>query len=382
MSDLTCKILGATFPNPIWLGSGTIVENKERVDNFLTSEVGGIIPRTTRLKYSPGRKSHPSYHLDINMDQKWIRNCEWTGNLIDYWQPYLEELSKSQKIIMSVSGRNIDDCLEVCRKIDEFNFPFIEINISCAHSNEVHGFITRNSEHITKLVKTLKKNIKTPIALKLGHSDFIVELAQVAESAGADAIVAINTYGPVIDFDIDEGKPELTLGINNGKGGLSGSPIFHIALTDVVNLSQNLEIPVIACGGVTTPEDAIKMIMAGASAVQIYSAVHMAGNQGVAFLDEYIAGFKLWMDKHGYENIEDFKGILLPKLSREHQMGTIIPEHDNSLCTNCKACISICLENAISLIENKIRINKNKCIGCGACVSVCSTKANKTKYGD
>ncbi|MDP2684836.1 MAG: 4Fe-4S binding protein [bacterium] len=377
MSNLTYKILGTTFSSPIWLGSGTISENKERVDRFLKSEVGAIVPRTTRFKYAPGRKFHPSYHLDINMNEKWMRNCEWTGNLINYWQPYLKELSKTKKIIISVSGRDIGDCLKVCKIIDKYNFPFIEINISCAHSNEAHGFITRNSEHISILVKTLKKNIKTPIVLKLGHSDFIVTLAQVAEKSGVDAIVAINTYGPVIDFDINSGKPELTLGINSGKGGLSGKAIFHIALTDVVNLSQNLNIPIIACGGVTKPEDAIKMIMAGASAVQIYSAVHMEGTKGDIFLNKFINDFDDWLNKYGYANINDLRGILLPKLSRPHQMDPIIPEYNKNLCIKCKACINICLENAISLSKNIISINKNKCIGCGACASVCPTKALK-----
>ncbi len=377
MSDLKCKILGTTFSSPIWLGSGTISENKERVDKFLKSEVGAIVPRTTRFKYAPGRKSHPSYHLDINMNEKWMRNCEWTGNLINYWRPYLKELSKTRRIIMSVSGRVIDDCLKVCKIIDKYNFSFIEINVSCAHSNEAHGFITRNSEHISVLVKTLKKNIKTPIALKLGHSDFIVDLAQVAEKSGADAIVAINTYGPVIDFNINSGKPELTLGIHSGKGGMSGKAIFHIALTDVASLIQNLKIPIIACGGVTKPEDAIKMIMAGASAVQIYSAVHMAGNQGVVFLDNFIKDFDAWINKYGYSNINSFKGILLPELSRAHQMNKNIPKYNKDLCTKCKTCTNICLENAISLSKNKITINKSKCIGCGACVSVCPTKALK-----
>ncbi len=377
MVNLSCKILGTTFSNPIWLGSGTITENKKRIDKFLESKVGVIIPRTTRFKFAPNRKFHPSYHLDINKKEKWMRNCEWTGNVLDYWREYLEELSETNRVIMSVSGRDISDCLKVCKIIDEYDFPFIEINVSCAHSNEVHGFITRNSEHISILVKTLKKNIKTPIALKLGHSDFIVDLAKIAEKSGVDAIVAINTYGPVIDFDINNGKPELILGINNGKGGLSGKTIFHIALTDVVNLNQNLKIPIIACGGVTKPEDAIKMIMAGASAVQIYSAVHMAGKQGDLFLNKFIEDFGNWLNKYGYTNIDSFKGILLPKLSRTHQMDRIIPKHNENICTKCKECVSICLENAISLSNNKITINKNKCVGCGACVSVCPNKALK-----
>jgi dihydroorotate dehydrogenase len=156
MSDLSSKIFRDTFLNPIWVGSGTITERKERVDKFLKSKTGLIIPRTTRLKYAPSRERHPSYHLDINLEEKKIRNCEWTGDVVDYWKPYLEELSKSKRVVMSVSGRDIEGCLSVCKIIDQYDFPFIEINVSCAHSNEAHGFITRNSAHIFKLIKLLK----------------------------------------------------------------------------------------------------------------------------------------------------------------------------------------------------------------------------------
>ncbi len=372
------KLIGEIFSNPIWLGSGTLSETKERIDRFLKSKVGAVVTRTTRFRHDPGREIHPSYHLDIKLNEKSIRNCEWTGKLINYWQPYLKELSETKRTIISVSGRNIKDCLRVCKIIDKYNFPLIEINVSCAHSNEVHGFITRNSKHIFTLIKTLKENIKTPIALKLGHSDCIVDLAKVAEKAGVDAIVAINTYGPVIDFNINKGKPELILGINNGKGGLSGKAIFYITLTDIVNLSQNVNIPIIASGGVTEPKDAIKMIMAGASAVQIYSAVHMAGNKGnkgIVFLNKFIKDFNSWLYKHKYANINSLRGILLPKLSRPHQMSRIIPQYNKKTCTRCKRCINICLEGAIKLSNNKISIDKNKCIGCGACVSVCPTKS-------
>jgi dihydroorotate dehydrogenase len=205
--DLSCTILGKKFSNPIWLGSGSLTEKYEGINNFLNSSVGAIVPRTTRLKYAPGRTKHPSFHLYMNRREKWMLNCEWTGNTIKYWLPYLEKIAKDGKVIMSVSGREINDCVKVCSILDKLNFPFYEINVSCAHSNEAHGYITRNKEHIEKLIKKIKENIKTPIAIKLGHSDYIVALAKAAEEAGADAIVAINTYGPVIDFNIESGKP-------------------------------------------------------------------------------------------------------------------------------------------------------------------------------
>ncbi len=347
MANLTFKLFKKDFLNPIWVASGTITEKKEKVDYFLKSSAGIIIPRTTRLKHYLGRISHPSYHLDINYKEKSIRNCEWTGETISYWQPFLSELAETENVVMSVSGREIKDCLKVCKIIDQYNFPLIEINISCAHSNSVNGFINRNAQHIELLVKTLKKNIKTPISLKLGHSDFIVELAQVAEKAGVDAITAINTVGPVLDFDLNDGKPELKLGITGGMGGLSGKPIFNLALADVALLSQNLKIPILASGGVTNVEGAIKMIMAGASVVQIYSAVHLAGKNKISFLNNFVKELSNWMDLHNYSNIESFKGLLLKKMNCDHQMKKKIPVYNKKLCRDCDLCIKICLESAI-----------------------------------
>lgn len=375
--NLSCKILGTKFSNPIWLGSGSLVEDYSKVKIFLDTKTGALVPRTTRLKYEPGRRRHPSRHLQLNINDGWIRNCEWTGNIINYWLPYLEELAKTERVIMSVSGRNIDDCLKVCQTLDNFNFPLLEINVSCAHSNEAHGFITRSKSHIIKLIGALKEKIDTPIALKLGHSDFIVDLAKAAEGAGVDAIVTINTLGPVLDFDVESGKPELTLGINSGKGGLSGRMIFHTALTDVAELAKVLKIPIIACGGVAMPEEAVKMIMAGASAVQIYSAAHLAGNQAPVFLNNFIKMFKNWLKAHNYTDVSQIKGLLLPKLSRSHQMTVLAPKFNIKFCTKCKDCINICLKNSISLVNNSISINKEKCIGCGACVSVCPAGALK-----
>lgn len=248
---LSTTIAGQYFENPVWLGSGTLGETMPRVRSLLSSDAGAIIPRTTRLRYAEGRETNPSPHLDIQMETQAMRNAEWTGATIEYWRPYLSELQESHHIVMSVSGRNIPECVTVCKELDSYHFPLLEINISCAHSNDIHGFITKNSDHIQRVVSEIKDaGVITPIAIKLGHSDHIVQLAQVAEKAGADAITAINTYGPVLDFDITDGKPELTLGISGGKGGLSGKPIFLIALTDVADLARHIQIPIIASGGV------------------------------------------------------------------------------------------------------------------------------------
>jgi len=382
-TDLSIELLGRKFNNPIILGSGTLGDSIERVNLFLASKIGGVIPRTTRLHYAPGRDHHPSPHLDV-MSGGNMRNAEWTGATIDYWRPFLGKLSENGRTIISISGRDINGCLAVCQELDRFNFPFFEINISCAHSNDAHGFITRNWEHITTLVRTLKDvGIKTPLALKFGHSDYIVSLALAAQEAGADAIVAINTLCPVIDFDISSGKPNFTLGIAGGKGGLSGKAIFNIALTDVFDLSKHLTIPVIGCGGISSVEDVIKMIMAVASMVEVYTAAHLHGKKAPEFLNKLVGDVDKWLAEHGYSNISQIQGLALKSVSQNNQIIPLLPKLNKDLCTGCNKCVNICLEDgAISMINNSQKkpkqfpkIDPNHCIGCGACVSVCPKDA-------
>lgn len=283
---------------------------------------------------------------------------------------------------MSVSGRDVEGCIEVCKTLDPHRFPMIEVNISCAHSNSVHGFITRNGDHIKQVVDGIKSaGVETPIGIKLGHSDYIVELSQIAKDAGADAIIALNSYGPLLDFNVGHGGvAEPVLGIEGAKGGMSGAPLFNIALTDVAEIRSQVGIPVIGCGGVRTPEHVAKMIMAGASAVQVYTAAHVRGINAPSVFTNLNGQMISYLNEIGVENIADLKDRALPLLQQETNLEPLVPEVHESLCTGCDLCLPVCLPDAIDLksYDNKVghvvEIN-DRCIGCGHCVTVCPTDA-------
>jgi len=370
------------IPSPLILASGALIEKPEQIDPFLEAGVGAVVPRTTRKTME--RKRHPSPHLYQigRRGSEMMLNAEWTGADIGFWRPYLDKVSETQQVIMSVSGRNIEDCVEVCKELDLYNFPYLEINVGCAHSNSINGFITRNSDHIKQLTTSIKDSgVVTPIALKLGHSDFIVNLANVAKEAGADAIVAINTFGPLFDFNIDEkGNPQRVLGITGSQGGMSGAPLFNIALTDVANIKHQVGIPVIGCGGVRTEEHVIKMLMAGASAVQIYTAAHVKGINAPNFFTSLNKKMLKYLDAKGISKIENVKDLALELLDNDTNLNPIVPKVDDN-CTGCGKCITICLPEAINDLGNsenndgKVEIDEEKCVGCGHCVSVCPSDA-------
>jgi dihydroorotate dehydrogenase len=362
----------------------TLAEHIEQIDPYIKGGAGAIIPRSTRAIME--RKIHPSPHLYQfgRRSSESMLNAEWTGLPIEYWAPHLERLSRTKQVIMSVSGRDIEGCVAVSRILDSYNFPLIEINVSCAHSNTIHGFITRNSGHIERLIKSLKDaGIRTPLSLKIGHSDFIVELCQVAKEAGVDSITAINTYGPVFDFTIDDkGFPHPVLGIAGGKGGMSGSSIFNIALTDVADIKRQVGIPVLGCGGVRTAEDVLKMMMAGADAVQIYTAAHIRGSLGPSVFNDINSQLIKSMNKRSIGNIQEVKGRAIHILEQDTNLEPIVPEVNDNKCTGCDLCLPICLPKAISIVPadsnhqgHIISINPDTCIGCGHCVTTCPQNA-------
>lgn len=380
---LKTQVFGTEIPSPLILGSGTLIEKYHEVQPFLDAGAGAVVPRSTRKVMERDRHPSPHLHETGRRGNKMMLNAEWTGADIDYWRPYLESLSDTGQVIMSVSGRDIAGCVSVCKELDAYNFSMIEVNVSCAHSNSAHGFITRNSEHISQLLSSLKDaGITTPIGIKFGHSDYIVELSNVARESGADAIVALNTYGPLLDFEIGEnGIAVPVLGIAGAKGGMSGAPLFHIALTDVAEISRQVKIPVIACGGVRTAEHALKMIMAGAMAVQIYTAAHVLGQKAPQVFTKINADLVKLLEKKNIASLDDVRGNAHVLLGQETQLEPVVPELHKESCVGCDLCIPICLPNAISPIpaDNKkghvVTIDDQSCVGCGHCVAVCPTDA-------
>jgi dihydroorotate dehydrogenase (NAD+) catalytic subunit len=375
---LVTNFLGTEYRSPLVIASGTLVETVDQIQPYIDAGAGAVIPRSTRLVMA--RTIHPSPHLyeEGKGSNTTMLNAEWTGAAIDYWRPHLEDISVDKKTIMSVSGRDIEGCLKVCKELDQYNFPLIEINVSCGVSNGVHGYITRDIEHVRTLISSIKEaGITTPISLKLGHSDVIVDLSGVAKEAGADAISAVNTYGPVFDFRIDaEGKPERVMGAIGAKGGLSGNALFHTALTDVAEIARQIDIPVLASGGVTTAERAIKMIMAGASLVQLYTILHTKGVNAPSAMTSFTKQFSDYIDQKNIPNVETIRGSALSLIEEPTELQPQIPIVNTDTCIGCDACVRVCLPNAFDIVpaENVIghtvEIN-NDCIGCGHCVTQC-----------
>jgi dihydroorotate dehydrogenase/NAD-dependent dihydropyrimidine dehydrogenase PreA subunit len=233
---------------------------------------------------------------------------------------------------------------------------------------------------IAEIVKTIKKFYKGPVFAKLSpHApETLISQAKEAEDAGAEGIVAINSFGPTLHFDIDTCTP--FLGSQYGFGWISGPPVKPLAIRCVFDLARNVKIPVIGVGGISSGRDAIEHIMAGATAVQVCTA---AIYEGPKVYGRIVKEMAEWMERNGYKSLDEIRGLYLRKIGREGQKVRTSggrSKIDEKLCKGCHTCETSCVYGAISftwkdpLYETAV-IDEKKCMACGLCVSLCPVKA-------
>jgi dihydroorotate dehydrogenase (NAD+) catalytic subunit len=175
--------------------------------------------------------------------------------------------NKDVPIIVSLVGSSVEDFPQLVNYFDSLNIKGYEINLSCPHVEKMGLDIGDDPEMVSKIVKTVKNYTKKPVIVKVGIGAVnVVELSKVAVKAGADIITAINTIR-AMTIDVDSMTPVL----GNKIGGLSGPAIKPIGVRVVYEITKNVKVPVIGCGGISTWRDVIEYMLAGASAVQFGS---------------------------------------------------------------------------------------------------------------
>jgi len=209
-------------------------------------------------------------------------------------------------VIASIFANSMWDFGIVARYISEAEPDLIEVNISCPNVEKEFGQMFAATPYVAaQVTRRVKAHTDIPIIVKLSPNvPDIAAIAREVEAAGADAISAINTVGPGLILDVETARPVLT----NIVGGVSGPAIRPIAVRCVRDICKAVSIPVIGLGGVTTGRDAVEMILVGATAVGIGSAVHYRGMDVFA---RVCAEIEEYMERHGYRSLEEFRGQAL-----------------------------------------------------------------------
>jgi len=306
MPDLSVRLGKLNLKNPLILAAGILGTNAELLKRIAENGAGAVTTKSFSLNPRKGFDNPTVIELIENGQKIGLLNAIGLAN--PGFENFKYELEKFKsynldtKLIASVFGT-----IKEFPKIAEMTCNYadaVEIDVSCPH---VDDRISKNPKILKDLIKEIKGSITKPLIVKLSPN--VTDIGKIARSAiegGCDVISAINTV-KALKIDINFAKPILA----NKFGGYSGIGIKPIAIAKIYEIysmmkKENIDVPIIGIGGVITGEDAIEMIMAGASAVGIGSAIHY---RGIDVFGKILNEMEKFMKDFNYKNIEEIRGI-------------------------------------------------------------------------
>jgi len=266
---LKTKFCEIELHNPLVLASGILGVSVELMNRVAANGAGAV---TTKSIGPVEREGHNNPTVVEISDGLYNAVGLPTPGYLNMEEEFKRWKELKVPLIASVYGSSIEDYVDIVKYIQKYKPDIIELNISCPNKDD--GMVFGTSLKLTKkLVKAIKDITKIPVMPKLTPNyNNISEIAKACEAAGADAICAINT----VQKEIMHPKLKTPL-LAYGKGGISGPIIKDIALEKVKEISEAVNIPILGVGGVTTGQDAVDMLNAGATLVGIGSAVYFRG---------------------------------------------------------------------------------------------------------
>jgi len=299
MVSLEVELFGVRFENPLILASGI---NDKVPDQWIRAHeegAGGVVTKSIGVEPRDGYENPTIVELPCGLiNAMGLPNPGWKG-FLEMVNGYTFDFP----LIVSIFGGTPEEFAFLAQKLSDVADAF-ELNLSCPHAKGYGMEIGQKPENVYGVVKAVKDTTDKPVIAKLTpNTDDITKLGLAAEKAGADAVSAINTLKAVA-IDIYARKPILS----NRVGGYSGPGVKPVALRAVYDLAKALEVPVIGIGGITTWQDAVEFLLAGASALQIGTAVSLRGWKVFREINE---GVKAYLESEGFSSVGEIVGLAL-----------------------------------------------------------------------
>ena len=355
MADLKVEFAGIECKNPVMPAAGPPVKDALAAKRAKRGGAGAIVTKT--ISTTAAKVPRPNM---ARIKSGFLNTELWSELTPEHWlEEEYPEIRKLGLPVIAGIGYTQDQIRELAKKVEEY---------ADALELSTH-YLGDDTTPMEESIKAAKDEVDIPVFVKLSPGIDIPEFAQAAEKAGADGIVLINSFGPTLDINPDNGKP--LMGSDNGFGWLSGEAIFPLALRAVYQAATNVDIPVIGVGGINSGIRAAKMFMAGASAVQVCTEAII---NGPSVYKKIVKELNTFLDENGYESVNEIKGMTEKAMREEANFNTIVPTVTEENCTTCGLCLTSCVYDAISYNDSHdyIVIDPDKCAGCGLCITRCN----------
>ena len=294
---------GLPLANPVMTASGTFGNGLDYVKVFDIQRLGAIVSKAVTLRPRRG-----------NVQPRIAETAGGMINSIGLQNIGLEAILRDVApvwatwrvpVVVNIAGESVGDYAELARRLDGVpGVSGLELNVSCPNVEDGLEFGT-DPRAAAEVTAAVRRRTILPVIVKLTPNvTDIVAMARAVVDAGADALTLINTF-PAMSIDIEARRPALGW----GSGGLSGPALKPIALKMVYEVAAAVDVPIIGCGGVTSGEDAVEYLMAGACAVQVGTATFLNPRAPLDVLE----GLEAFMGDHAVEDVHDLIGAAQPQ---------------------------------------------------------------------
>ncbi|UCE43713.1 MAG: dihydroorotate dehydrogenase [Candidatus Bathyarchaeota archaeon] len=297
-SRLATEISGLKLANPTMLASGILGLSVSSLRSVVDAGAGAVVTKSVGSRPREGYLNPTVAQVECGL----LNAVGLPNPGVHHFSEEIREAKLQAPVIMSVYGFSSEDFAEVARVAVQGGVAALELNLSCPHVERTGAEIGHDSGLVSDVVEAVKARVDKPVFVKLTPNvPDVVDVAKAAAESGADAITAINTVR-AMTVDIETAQPILA----NKIGGLSGAAIKPVAVRCVYEIYQEVDVPVIGCGGVCTWQDAIEFMLVGASAVQIGTAVAF---EGLEVFQSVAKGIEAYLREKGFESVKKIVGL-------------------------------------------------------------------------
>lgn len=302
MAQLDVRIAGVSFKNPVITASGTFGFGREYSEFYPLSKLGGISTKGMTLLPRSGNPPPRIAETPSGMLNAVGLQNPGVEHFIREELPWLKE--QGTVIIANIAGSCLEDYCQMAERLSDTAVDMIELNISCPNVKEGGVQFGTSCASVESITGQVRRHCTKPLMVKLSPNVAdIGDIAAAAEAAGADAISMINTLTGM-RIDIKSRRPI----IHNNTGGLSGPAVLPVAIRMIWQAAQRVAIPIVGMGGISRWQDAVEILLAGASAIQVGTAI---------FTDPYtplhiIEGINQYLDDMHLQHVSELTGKMLP----------------------------------------------------------------------
>lgn len=384
LPSLGIDFCGVHCENPFFLGSSVIASSYEMISKAFRMGWAGVVYKT--MSFSEIKEVSPRFdHVDKegtpfigfrNMEQVSVRTPEEDFAILSR----LKTEFPTKVLVASIMGANDEEWARLATMAEEAGCDMVECNFSCPHMAEKGrgSDVGQKPELVRHLVDVVKSATRLPVIAKMTPNITHMEEPAIASiEGGADAIAAINTIKSVTMNKRSEVSGQSTI---SGYSGKAIKPIAQRFILDMRNDEKLKDVPLSGIGGIESWRDALQYITLGCSNVQVCTAVMQYGYR---IIDDLVLGIQEWMQRKGYDSLEDVRGKALSQFTTTDKLDRdtyILPRIDREKCVRCGRCYVSCYDGGHQAIsfdpDSRLpRIIGGNCVGCHLCMLVCPVGA-------